>query len=251
MVNLLNSSSLPLIGVTTWHQQNAKGIQQICVSESYIEALILAGACPIALPVGIPDMAASDLLQKLDGIVFAGGGDVHPKAFQQESHPAAYGVDLSRDQLELALIKQTVASKKPFLGICRGLQVINVALGGSLIIDIPTFKPEALQHDFSATQPRDYLAHQVKIAPSSFLAKIYQNEMILVNSFHHQAIDRLAPDLLVVAWAPDGIIEAVELMDHPFGIAVQWHPECLVADQATRALFSTFVKYTEEVSHRG
>jgi putative glutamine amidotransferase len=251
MANSINSSSLPLIGVTTWRQQNAKGIQQICVSESYVEALILAGACPIALPVGIPDKAASDLLQNLDGIVFVGGGDVHPKAFQQESHPAAYGVDLSRDQLELALIKQTIASKKLFLGICRGLQVINVALGGSLIIDIPTFKPQALQHDFSGAQPRDYLAHQVKIAPSSFLAKIYQSEMISVNSFHHQAIDRLAPDLLAVAWAPDGIIEAVELPGYPFGIAVQWHPECLLADKDTQSLFSTFVKYAKEASHSG
>jgi putative glutamine amidotransferase len=243
-------SSLPLIGVTTWRQQNAKGIQQICVSESYIEALVLAGACPVALPVGIPDESIPDLLSHLDGIVFAGGGDIHPKAFQPESHPAAHNIDLARDELEFELFRLTTASRKPFLGICRGLQVINVALGGSLIIDIPNDRPQAMPHDFSETHPRNYLAHQVKIAPSSFFAKIYQNEMTSVNSFHHQAIDRLAPDLLAVAWAPDGIIEAVELTDYPFGIAVQWHPECLLVDKATRALFSTFVKYAKRTIHR-
>lgn len=243
------SSSLPLIGVTAWRQRNSKGIRQICVSESYTEALIGAGACPVALPVGIPDESILDLLSHLDGVVFAGGGDIHPKAFQQESHPAAHDIDQARDELEFKLFRHTIENQIPFLGICRGLQVINVALGGSLIIDIPTDRPQAMQHDFSETQPRDYLAHQVKVAPASILAEIIKGDTLAVNSYHHQAIDRLAPILAAVAWSADGIIEAIELPGYPFGLAVQWHPECLLADLAMQALFSTFVKCAGEAGH--
>jgi putative glutamine amidotransferase len=129
----------------------------------------------------------------------------------------------------------------PVFGICRGLQVINVALGGTLYEDLDDQFPNALKHDYYDDQPRDYLAHTIRVETDSRLARILGSSSTEVNSLHHQGIRRLAPSLRASAFAPDGLIEATELLEYPFGLAVQWHPECLQAYAPMRHLFQAFV----------
>jgi putative glutamine amidotransferase len=139
------------------------------------------------------------------------------------------------------LVQEALTQGKPFLGICRGLQVINVALGGSLYEDLLDQHPNALKHNRFPEEARDFLAHSVKIDEDSRLSNILSAEGAEVNSLHHQGIRQLAPQLRATAHAPDGVIEAVEAPAHPFGLAVQWHPEWLQAHLAMRALFEKFV----------
>jgi putative glutamine amidotransferase len=151
-------------------------------------------------------------------------------------------VDVDRDQVEFQLCLEAVKGRLPFLGICRGIQVINVAQGGTLYPHVP----DQLRGDFhpphDETKPRDSLAHEVQVKPGSRLAAILGRSNLRVNSMHHQGIARLAPGFTANAHAPDGLIEAIELDDHPFGLAVQWHPEWLTAYKPNRALFRAFVE---------
>ncbi len=164
-----------------------------------------------------------------------------PAFFQGPAHAEVYGIDPDRDRVELELVRLAAGSKKPFFGICRGIQVINVALGGTLYTHIHDQHPGALRHDWYPNIPRDYLAHTVKVQESSSLSRILGKTTVETNSLHHQAVHQSAPRLTAVAWAPDGIIEAVELSDHPFGLGVQWHPENLQAHPEMRALFQALV----------
>jgi putative glutamine amidotransferase len=144
--------------------------------------------------------------------------------------------------MEIQMVGDAVHEGLPFLGICRGIQMINVALGGTLYLDIADQHPEAIKHDYFPDFPRDQLSHAVKIDPASRLAKILGTHETQVNSLHHQGVDRLAADLRATSYGPDGLIEGVELSDHPFGIAVQWHPEWLTAHQSMRNLFRALVE---------
>jgi putative glutamine amidotransferase len=232
----------PLIGLTTFRHRSKTGLSQISVTEAYVQALIGAGAAPLLIPLGLPDTIIQTIFSRLDGILFTGGGDVHPENYQGQEHPLLDEVDTDRDRIEIELIHSAWRSNLPFLGICRGLQVINVALGGTLYEDILDQRPASQRHQYWPEKPRNYLAHSVEIEPNSNLAKILGVDHPPVNSFHHQGIRNLAPILQASAYAPDGIIEAVELPGHPFGIAVQWHPEWLVmGDSPMRKLFQAFV----------
>jgi putative glutamine amidotransferase len=234
--------SYPLIGVTTSRSTSRTGLSQITLTEAYAQALVRAGACPVLIPLGLPTALLQASLARLDGILFTGGGDIHPERYAGSEHPLVSDVDTDRDQVELSLLEEVVGRYMPFLGICRGLQLVNVGLGGSLYEDIVDQHPHGQRHQFSGEQPRNYLAHSVEILPESTMAGILGARRVQVNSLHHQGIRRLAPSLLATAKAPDGIIEAVELEDYPFGLAVQWHPEWLQEHPPMVELFRAFAR---------
>ncbi|HNB53256.1 MAG TPA: gamma-glutamyl-gamma-aminobutyrate hydrolase family protein [Anaerolineales bacterium] len=233
----------PLIGITTFHSDSQRGYIYVAITEAYVKAISRAGAVPILIPVGLSDEDHSQILSILDGILFTGGGDIDPALYEGIPHATVHEIDAERDQMEIHLVREAVERRTPFLGICRGLQVVNVALGGSLYTHIQDQHPNALKHDFFPGRPRDYLAHPVKVDEGTTLANILGQPIVQVNSLHHQGIHHLAADLTPTAFAPDGITEAVELPPHrhPFGLAVQWHPEWLPNQAEMRAIFETFV----------
>jgi putative glutamine amidotransferase len=212
------------------------------VTEAYVQAVAAAGGCPVLVPLGLIPEQLDNLLTRLDGILFTGGGDIDPSFYNTAPHPKVGDVDLDRDSVELYLLERAVDQEIPFLGICRGLQLVNVGLGGTLYADISMQRAGSLRHDYYPDYPRDYLAHRVDLRAGSQLAGILGESPLEVNSLHHQGIDRLAPGLAPIASAPDGIVEAVELPEHPFGLAVQWHPEWLGTHAPMRALFQVFVQ---------
>lgn len=217
----------PLIGITTARREHPEVRTQIVVTEAYVQAVAAAGGCPVLIPLGLPLEILEGILDRLDALLFTGGGDIAPSLFKGEDDPAVGEVDPDRDRLELYLFGRAVQEEIPFLGICRGLQLVNVGMGGKLFTDIASQRPGSLRHDCYPDLPRDHLAHPVEVTPNSRLASILGKPAVEVNSLHHQAIGVLAAGLVATAHAPDGIIEAIELLDHPFGLAVQWHPEWL------------------------
>jgi putative glutamine amidotransferase len=238
----------PLIGITTQRWSSSVAHPNTRVQgelDSYIDALLAAGGLPILIPLSVQGDDLRELYQRLDGLILPGGGDVDPDSYQAERHPATEGVDIERDQAELWLARQALADAKPLFGICRGLQVLNVASGGSLIQDIPSELPDAAAHYFSYPEyPLDYLAHSVQIEEDSLLAQCFEESIVQVNSRHHQAMHAVAPGLQIVARAPDGVVEAVEVPGLPYAMAVQWHPENLLTQPGMRALFERFVSAT-------
>jgi putative glutamine amidotransferase len=231
----------PLIGITTNQSQNAYGQPTIMLMQSYVKAVIQAGGVPILIPSLITEDGWDALYCRLDGILFSGGGDIGLEHFSGEPHPRIDGVDLARDSIELNLVQTATADGKPFLGICRGCQVVNVALGGTLYTHIPDQLPNALDHDYPGNK-RAILVHEVKIEEATHIAEIYGEPIIQVNSLHHQGLKEIGPSLRVAGYSPDGLVEAIELPDHPFGLAVQWHPEWLTDQESTRKLFRKFVE---------
>lgn len=232
----------PLIGLTGYRNLSEQGYPRFSVSEAYTSALVNAGAIPVMIPSGFIEPDVSELLDHLDGILFTGGGDISPTEYGQLPHPMIEGVDQERDKIEIGLVTQAIQRDLPFLGICRGLQIINVALGGDLYPDILEQHPGALNHSYFPDFPRDYLAHAVEIDQQSLIAGILQAQNLQVNSLHHQGIRKIGSSLRPSAFAPDGIIEAIELPDHPFGLAVQWHPENLQEHPKMQILFESFVR---------
>ena len=211
-----------------------------------MRAVSAAGGLPVLIPLTLSQEEVSSLVSRLAGVLLTGGCDLHPSHYGINAHPLVREVDPERDRLELSLAQEAVQSGKPFLGICRGLQVLNVALGGSLYPDIQACRPGSLKHDYFPDPPRDYLAHTVAIQPGSRLEKILAERSLQINSLHHQGIERLAAPLRATAHAPDGLIEAVELPGHNFGLAVQWHPEWLQEYEPMRRLFRAFVQAAED-----
>lgn len=238
----------PLIGVTG--ERFASGYSPLPNQDvhgllrTYVEALIGAGALPVIIPLGLAEDDRRALAARLDGLLLPGGGDIDPALYGEDPHPKlADDVDPLRDALEIALIRDAADTGLPLLAVCRGVQVLNVALGGTLIQDIPSQVPGALRHSFSLREaPRENLAHDVQISEGSRLAEILGTPIARVNSRHHQAARDVAPGLEVVARAPDGVIEGIELPGHPYFIGVQWHPENLQAIPEMKQLFVTFVQ---------
>lgn len=231
----------PIIGITTSRTTSSLGVPLFSAAQAYVEAVTQAGGAPVLLPMGLDENTLQTLINRLDGILFSGGGDIQPELYGSQSHPKVDEVDHDRDRVELWLVQQVLRRKQPFLGICRGFQVINVALGGSLYEDILDQHPSAQQHQFFPGHPRNHLAHSVQVQAGSRLATILGAESLQVNSLHHQGVRNLAPALQANAYAPDGILEGLEIPDHPFGIAVQWHPEWLRDDPVMQRIFRAFI----------
>lgn len=234
--------SEPLIGVST-SITVGEYPERAYVNSAYLRAIEQAGGIPVLLPPQLSAAARETLWRRLDGLVLTGGGDIEPRRFGQAPHPKTALVSEDRDALELDLVDRALRDDVPLFGICRGLQVINVALGGSLQQHIPDAVGDTVQH--SQTEKRHVTTHPVKLlAEGTRLGRILATSELAVNSFHHQALGTLGRGLREVAWAPDQVIEAVEHEDQRrFVVAVQWHPEDLVEhDAAARALFSAVVE---------
>lgn len=237
--------SMPIIGITTRKDFTSNGLPVVMLQQAYINAMLQAGGAPVLIPSDLPEQAWRELYRRLDGVLFTGGGDVATEIFNGQPHPKVGGVDEARDAIELGLVRSVAQDGKPFLGICRGLQVANVALGGTLYTDLPDQLQGALKHDWQdpdIQRERTHLVHPVRVEEGSRVAELLGSPIVQVNSLHHQGIKELAPGLKAVAYAPDGVIEAIELPGHPFGVAVQWHPEWLTDQQAMRRLFRAFVE---------
>jgi putative glutamine amidotransferase len=237
-----NAMPKPLIGLTTYNSKNQYGYPITALMDRYITTVSEAGGIPVMIPNGLTDDECRSLLQRLDGLVLTGGGDIGIELYHAEPHLHVEVVDPSRDATESGLIRAVVQSDKPFLGICRGLQMINVALGGTLYTHIADQFPGALKHDHDSGTERQFLAHAVNIVKDCNMADFLGENQLLVNSLHHQGVKQLAVGLIPVAYATDGLVEGIELADHPFGIGVQWHPEWLTDQSATQNLFKAFIR---------
>jgi putative glutamine amidotransferase len=235
---MTDRSTRPLIGISIGRHQDSRGRVYTQLPESYAIAIAAAGGAPILVPP-IEDQAALErIFRSLDGMLFPGGGDVHPRFYGDEM-AGTFSPDETLDQTEIRLAGWAVAGEVPTLGICRGQQLLNIALGGTLYQDLPG---EGYQHPQSDAALRDHLAHEINVEEGSRLAAIFEDTQFGVNSFHHQAIRRLAPSLKAVAWSDDDIIEGVESTEHPWLLGVQFHPENLVPAHApSRRLFEAFV----------
>ncbi|MBV6397509.1 MAG: Gamma-glutamyl-gamma-aminobutyrate hydrolase PuuD [Anaerolineales bacterium] len=230
----------PLIGITACHVTTKEGHPAVRLLRAYVTAIAQAGGVPILIPPDLDEPAWQTLLPRLDGVLFSGGADIGPEHFAGELHPTIE-VEAERDAIELPLLRAALNADKPTLGICRGLQVMNVALGGTLYTHILDQLPGALQHDWH-DKPRSTLAHPVRVEEGTRLAEILSAPMLKVNSLHHQGIQKLAPGLKATAYTPDGLIEGIELPENKFTLAVQWHPEWMTEHAEMRRLFRTFVE---------
>ncbi len=184
-------------------------------------------------------------MSQLDGLLFTGGGDIDPKFYNETAQVDNLGhIQLQRDELELTLMHLAMKTAKPFLAICRGIQIMNVANGGNLWQDLTQQQPHAMRHDYfsDSNYPRNHIAHDVILEKKSLLANILQSDCVAVNSLHHQSPNVVPPTLKATGYAEDKVIEVLEAVDHPFGLGVQWHPEELVAERETaRKIFAAFV----------
>ena len=211
-------------------------------ANTYIEAVRNNGGIPILIPGGLSEDHLRELFQRLDGIVFMGGDDIEPSLYNGHMHKTVSGIDQERDYIEITLLRWAAEKDKPFLGICRGLQVMNVALGGTLVVDIPSEVPNAASHPHVKGDPRTRLKHKIQINEDTRLAHIMGTPIIEVNSLHHQSAKDIAHGVAVTAKAPDGVVEALEIPEHRFGLGVQWHPEDLQDRAEMRSLFKALVE---------
>jgi putative glutamine amidotransferase len=227
-----------------------RGVPRFALSEFYVKAILAAGGLPLLLPNVEPDLAAS-YLSRVDALLLSGGLDVDPLYYDEGPHQKLGDLDQVRDEYELALAKGARDSGMPVLAICRGVQVLNVAYGGTLIQDIPSEVDGALKHEQHSVR-QDSLSHRVRIEPGTKLHEIAGgNDEMRVNSFHHQSVKDVANGFVITARTSDGVIEAIEDPRHPFCVGVQWHPERTLENDLTRALFAQFVAAARTVSKAG
>ena len=244
------SSRMPVIGVSTMDDHDAAGkhAPRFSMNQSYLKAIEAAGGIPIMIPHIDDEDRLRRIYEMLDGIMLPGGLDIHPRFYGQEPHPALDPVDTGLDHTETTILPWALEDDMPVLGICRGEQVLNVVMGGTLIQDIYSEYPTTLDHRESFKRKiRDFLAHDMSVAPGTRLHELVGQDRVWVNTSHHQAIDKVAPGLIATAWSPDGLIEAVESPDSHFVMAVQCHPEELWRKHEwARKLFQSFVDAAAE-----
>lgn len=239
---------MPVIGITTQTLEAIPDQLPRCwiMSQRYVQVLTSAGAIPWVIPLLEGNEAAlRRIYERLDGLFLPGGVDVDPAAYGEPRTTLCGRTDAARDWTEVLLSRWALADRKPVLAVCRGAQLVNVAVGGSLYQDVTAQHPEAIKHDHFPVggRRRDELAHEVHLAPGSRLQRLLATESLAVNSMHHQGIARLAPGLVPVATSPDGLIEGVEAANGQFLIGVQWHPEDLVdVDPRMARLFAAFIE---------
>lgn len=221
------------IGITTLGQSE---LGHYRVAGAYVEAVRLAGGLPILLPPGETNPAA--ILEIIDGLIFTGGGDINPVTYNGSPHPTIAGIDSQRDTFELTLAQLVLNTDIPVLGICRGLEVLVVMSGGTLIPHVPDEFGETVAHAANRLTTK----HLVRIAPESRLAKIVGTTEAMIVSWHHQAASIVPPEWRITAYAADGVIEAIEHERHPWAIALQWHPELSLNDPLQQRIFQSLVE---------
>lgn len=238
----------PVIGISTSELRTPERVvpmpegeparREMALGLIYVDAVFQAGGLPLILPPLTPGFAPS-LLDAVDGLCIPGGPDIHPSLYGHEPHAMLGPTEAELDAFELALVTEALDRRMPVLGICRGAQMINVAMGGTLHQHLPACLDGPLPHRQDADLARP--THAVRVASGSLLESTLGRASVEVNSLHHQAVDRLGEGLEAVAWAPDGVIEAVEGTGEAFLLGVQWHAEGLMADPSERLLLSGFV----------
>lgn len=226
--------SPPLIGITTYSvDENGS----YTLPAEYVDAVRRAAGVPVLIPPGEQELER--LVSRLDGLILAGGGDIDPALYGGRQHSSVYMVDAQRDQMELALIQYLLPRQTPLLAICRGVQIVNVALGGTLFEHLPDQFGNSVQHRLP---PREPVLHAVNLDEKSTLARIMAVTEFEAASWHHQALRDVPAELQIAGYAPDRVIEAVEVPAHPWLFGVQWHPELTAAsDPAQQRLFEQLV----------
>jgi len=229
----------PVIGITSSSVKYA-GHQSAMLPISYCDSVIKAGGIPVIIAVSKEEMAAQ-WINACDGIILSGGEDMDPYTYHEEPHPKLKKTIVERDQFEIGLVLEARKQKLPILAICRGVHVLNVALGGTIMQDIESMVPNCIQHTQKATSKTP--SHSVKINENSLLFSILGSHEARVNSFHHQAVDKVAPLIKTTGLANDGIVEAVEAIQKDGGwmLGVQWHPEEMGTDYHMDSLFTEFI----------
>lgn len=247
----MSSFLRPVIGLTTQTLHSIDGIPPALPSswvmnQRYFLAATMVGAVPWMIPLLDDDLATlREIYERLDGILIPGGVDINPLEYGEAVRPECGNLDPARDRVELQLTTWAMEDGKPLLGLCRGLQVINVASGGTLWQDLASQNGAFQKHDFfpTAGYERDHLAHEVEVVAGTKLRRFLESPRVMVNSMHHQGIKQLGRGLVASAIAPDGLIEAVEGEDDAFMVAVQWHPEVFeMTDPHIRHLFGGFIR---------
>jgi putative glutamine amidotransferase len=231
--------SAPLVALTATTKM-IDGLPRVRLNEAYVNAVRAAGMTPLIVPPLEP-RELEPILDAVKGLVLTGGEDIDPAEYGEARHPEVQSVHTRRDKSELHLARLAREHKLPTLAICRGIQVVNVAFGGTLVQDIPSQRPSNIDHDQS--EKRDHRLHNVRIEPKSRLARALEATVATVNTSHHQSVDRVAPGMNITARAEDGIIEGMESSDDDWWmLAVQWHPEELINDDKPwdRGLFRAF-----------
>jgi putative glutamine amidotransferase len=236
----------PLIGIScgTFHDR-AWCPPSFGHRQTYVDAILRAGGAPLLIPPVQDEETLHALYDRLDGVLLAGGGDIEPAHYGDEPHAKLGTIDPLRDGAEIPVARWAAAEGKPLLGICRGVQVLNVALGGTLWQDIPSQVDGSLHHNQSyECEDWTHLAHEMRLAANSRLRGLLGVDVMPINSLHHQSVREIAPGLRAVAWAPDGVIEALEGTGESFIVGVQCHPEALQAstDQRWQEVFRAFVQ---------
>lgn len=238
----------PLIGIPTRSLTLADdNLLRYAGLATYTRATELAGGAPILIPLGLKEDTLRTIFDKLDGLLLQGGVDAHPQTYGESVEPYCGEIDPARDEIELRIIRWALAEKLPTLGICRGIQMINIAAGGSLYQDISAQLNSPLRHQHVKGNPYDFHAHTIEIDPQSKLADALGATDIQVNSLHHQALKQIAPGFRVVARAPDGVVEGIEAENGQYVVGVQFHPEWMIDDDARMiGIFKSFVHAIEQ-----
>lgn len=230
--------SKPIIGVMPlWDDEK----DSIWMLPGYFDGINQAGAIPIMLPFSEDEQELDQLIKMCDGFLFTGGHDVSPELYNEKPLDGLVSSCMKRDRMELYILKKAIQLDKPILGICRGIQFINAALGGTLYQDLPTQYETEIEHH--QNPPYDVPVHKVNVIKDSPLYKCINSELLDVNSYHHQAVKDLAPNLKVMAVSEDGLVEAVYKPEQKFLWAVQWHPEfSYKTDDNSRKIFKAFIE---------
>jgi putative glutamine amidotransferase len=233
--------SKPVIGLTC--QLFPEPLARSSVNQQYVDAVAAAGGAPLLIPIGLNPEALDRIFGLVDGVLLPGGDDVSPRLYGEDPHPSVGDVSDTRDWLELEVARRAMRDGIPLLGICRGIQLLAVAGGGTLWQDVPSQYEAALSHDIRE-HGRDHLCHEIEVEPESRLAHAIGSTSATVNSFHHQAVRDVPDGFRVTARAGDGIVEAIESNDDRFVVGVQCHPEGMWRTTAPEfaGLFSAFVE---------
>jgi putative glutamine amidotransferase len=236
-----NPMQKPLIIVAGHREAHSKYSPIYGEKQAYIQSIVQAGGLPLIVAPNLPVDDLQRLISLADGFLLCGGGDVEPFRYGGEACARLTGLDPERDMFELQLLQDILQADKPLLAICRGVQILNVALGGTLICDIASQLPQAGKHDYSPGYKRDLVVHDVSIQTNTLLAGALGVKIVGTNSLHHQALDKVGHGLVVNARADDGVVEGVEMPSKRFVLGIQWHPECMPESAVMQHLFQTFV----------
>ncbi len=247
----------PLIAITTpmYSGENYR-LPLVSLSSPYIRAVENPGGVAVLVTPAHKRESIGRLLDIVQGVMLSGGEDVDPARYGQLPHPELGSVSRARDEMEFAVLEGALARELPVLAVCRGIQVLNVAFGGTLFQDLPSLRPGELVHQQDAGINDRW--HEANVETNSRLGKIFGTEELFINSFHHQGVDELGRGLVATTWAEDGLIEGVEATGHPWVLGVQWHPERGEAESAEgdqrqpdRRLFYAFIEAAREFASAG